>query len=124
MERLTIPDVPIDGGMRRAIIDARAVRQQAMTIYWKLKEYEDLEEQGKLLKLPAAIGDEVFSIYRECPKDYKREYCRDHKGSCEECDHRELSIRSKEFSPYDIPHSKIFFATKEEAEAELKKLES
>lgn len=53
MDRLTIPDVPIDGGMRRAIIDARAVRQQAMTIYWKLKEYEDLEER-------------LQSVYGEC----------------------------------------------------------
>ncbi len=26
----------------------------------KLKEYQNLEEQGKLLKLPAAIGDEIF----------------------------------------------------------------
>lgn len=41
MERLTIPDKPIDGGMRRAIIDCRAVKEQAMTIYWRLKAYED-----------------------------------------------------------------------------------
>ena len=41
MERLTIPDKPIEGGMRRAIIDARAVREEAMKIYWALKKYED-----------------------------------------------------------------------------------
>lgn len=42
MERLTVPDEPIEGGMRRAlIIDGRAVREQAMTIYWRLKKYED-----------------------------------------------------------------------------------
>ena len=41
MERLTIPDKPIEGGMRRAIIDARAVREEAMTIDWRLKAYED-----------------------------------------------------------------------------------
>lgn len=28
----------------------------------KLKEYEDLEEQGKLLKLPCAVGDDVWYI--------------------------------------------------------------
>ncbi len=28
----------------------------------KLAEYEDLEEQGKLLKLPCAVGDTVYSI--------------------------------------------------------------
>ena len=28
----------------------------------QLKEYEDLEEQGKLLKLPCAVGDTVYRI--------------------------------------------------------------
>lgn len=41
MERLTIPDEKIEGGWRRAIIDAREVRKEAMTIYWALKKYED-----------------------------------------------------------------------------------
>lgn len=41
MERLTVPDTYIDGGKSRAIIDARAVREEAMTIYWALKRYED-----------------------------------------------------------------------------------
>lgn len=41
MERLTVPDKKIDGGLRRAIIDAREVRKEAMTIYWVLKKYED-----------------------------------------------------------------------------------
>lgn len=41
MERLTIPDTPIEGGIRRAVIDTRAVKEQAMTIYWALKKYED-----------------------------------------------------------------------------------
>ena len=41
MDRLTIPDEPIEGGTRRAVIDARAVKEQAMTLYWKLKRYED-----------------------------------------------------------------------------------
>ena len=43
MERLTVPDEKIDGGLRRAIIDAREVRKEAMTIYWALKKYEDTE---------------------------------------------------------------------------------
>ena len=30
----------------------------------KLKEYEDLEEQGKLLKLPCEIGHVVYRIYQ------------------------------------------------------------
>lgn len=31
-------------------------------IYEKLATYEDLEEQGRLVKLPYAVGDEVFVI--------------------------------------------------------------
>ena len=41
MDRLTIPDEPIEGGMRRSVVDARAVKERAMTIYWRLKAYED-----------------------------------------------------------------------------------
>ena len=41
MDRLTVPDEPIEGGMRRSVVDARAVKEQAMRIYWRLKAYED-----------------------------------------------------------------------------------
>ena len=41
MERLTVPDEKIEGGLRKAVIDAREVRKEAMTIYWALKKYED-----------------------------------------------------------------------------------
>ena len=41
MDRLTIPDKKIDGGVRRAFIDTKAVKENAMTIYWALKKYED-----------------------------------------------------------------------------------
>ena len=41
MNRFTIPDEPNEVGTRRRVIDARTVRQEAMTIYWLLKEYED-----------------------------------------------------------------------------------
>lgn len=30
--------------------------------YFKLKEYEDLEEQGRLIKLPCEVGDTVYAI--------------------------------------------------------------
>ena len=41
MERLTIPDEHIEGGIRRAVIDARMVKEKAMIIYWALKKYDD-----------------------------------------------------------------------------------
>lgn len=90
----------------------------------KLAEYEDLEEQGKLLKLPTAIGDEIFFIFMDCPKDYKEEYCRDHKGSCENCHHRVPEIVSRDFRMSDILNMNNIFTTREEAEAALKALES
>lgn len=34
-------------------------------VFEKLAEYEDLEEQGKLLKLPVAVGDTVY-VLAEC----------------------------------------------------------
>ena len=68
----------------------------------KLAEYENLEEQGKLLKLPAAIGETIFFIWMGCPKDYKDEYCRDHEGSCENCPHRVPEIVRRDFRMSEI----------------------
>ena len=31
-------------------------------VYRKLKDYEDLEEQGKLIKLPCKVGDTVYHV--------------------------------------------------------------
>ena len=31
-------------------------------VYRKLKEYEDLEEQGKLVKLPCKVGSTVYHV--------------------------------------------------------------
>ncbi len=91
-------------------------------VYEKLAEYEDLEEQGKLLKLPAAIGETIFFIWMGCPKDYKEEYCRDHEGSCENCHHRVPEIVSRDFRMTDILCMDRIYVTREEAKAELKQL--
>lgn len=74
MERLTVPDEKIEGGLRKAVIDAREVRKEAMTIYWALKKYEDtglapeqimeLQERDTA-KAPVDI-DEEFDMY-VCP---------------------------------------------------------
>lgn len=56
MERLTVPDVRVDEHTtRRSIIDGNAVREHAMEIYWRLKDYEDTG------LMPA----EVHSMYGE-----------------------------------------------------------
>ena len=42
MERLTIPDVKLDGNViKRTIIDSQKVKERAMEIYWRLKDVED-----------------------------------------------------------------------------------
>ena len=71
MERLTIPDKKIEGGVRRAFIDTKAVKENAMTIYWALKKYEDTEltpEQIRELKerdMPKKI--EINAGVPTCP---------------------------------------------------------
>lgn len=49
-----------DGGADFDVACSIAVKK-----IWKAKEYEDLEEQGRLLKLPCAVGDTVY-VLTEC----------------------------------------------------------
>jgi hypothetical protein len=98
----------------------------------KLAEYEDLEEQGKLLKLPCAAGD---TIYRVCiPKNDEPqiiemkvgcvEPCgaiRNYKGTCEVWNvYAETDYTKAYFKFFDF--GKTVFLTGEEAEAALKEL--
>lgn len=72
MERLTVPDEKIEGGLRRAVIDAREVRKEAMPIYWALKKYEDTgltpPEIMELKDRDTAKAPEVFDgHWYKCP---------------------------------------------------------
>ena len=73
--------------------------------YKKLAEYEDLEEQGLLLRLQFKIGQKVYYIY-------------------ESCIDKSLMIGSMvyKYSCLDFPRK--YFANKEEAEQKLKEMES
>lgn len=63
MERLTIPDEPIEGGMRRAVVDARAVREEAMNMYWRLKKYEDIcPDPERLREIDALYLDKCREV--------------------------------------------------------------
>ncbi len=79
MERLTIKwkDKVYDTFDPVDIMDNEYTKINYEKILTKLGEYEDLEEQGLLLKLPCRVGD---IVYRICPK------CNDrHDGSCKNC---------------------------------------
>ena len=87
----------------------------------KLKEYEDLEEQGRLIELPCKIGDIVYFKAREIIKCKVRgfEFIGDYAviliAYAGENDLLELWKTSTPFS--DI--GKTLFLTKEEAEKAL-----
>lgn len=92
-----------------------------LKMYRKLAEYEDLEEQGKLLKLPCAVGDIVYvkmqfgGIAEAEVRDYT------YFISCGFC----IVVTSKSFDKQNIPFSefgKTVFLTRKEAEAVLKGL--
>ena len=90
----------------------------------KLAHYEDLEEQGLLLKLPCKIGDTLWDIFEfvdeyDHPEMYvvdatKIEISKDDKGIVYCIDG--VDFRGKEFG-------KTVFASKEEAEKKLAEME-
>lgn len=85
----------------------------------KLADYEDLEEQGRLIKLPCKIGTEVYDItwwdnVQEKVVVKGKVYCRTvHKHK----------VTKLPFTYSDIDNfGKTVFLTKAEAEAKLKEL--
>ena len=75
----------------------------------KLAHYEDLEEQGRLIELPCAVGDTVWAIRSDINRNTN------------EWEHE---IRECEFKISWIDGlGEWVFLTKEEAEAKLKELE-
>lgn len=105
-------------------------------VYRKLKEYEDAEEQGLLLRLPCKVGDTVFCIYErrtKCSKhnqefdEYDCQGCDCGVGECDS--HREKYVTGQKAYSLDwiVANLKRFgetiFLTKAEAEAKLKEME-
>lgn len=124
MERLTVPAKKLnDGRTVMPIIDGRAVREHAMEFYWRLKEYEDLEEQGLLLKLPYNITT--------CGKLY---FASEHDSEVYELTADEITIGKTmisnkliyiidSFNFFLEDFGKIVFKTKAEAEKALEEME-
>lgn len=88
-------------------------------VYRKLKEYEDLEEQGRLIKLPCKVGDTVYNTtwwddIQEKVKVAGKTYYRTV---------RKYKVSKSTFGYSDIEEfGKTVFLTKSEAEAKLQEI--
>lgn len=92
----------------------------------RLAEYEDLEEQGKLLKLPCAVGDTVYEVQGLRKRVQPYTIIAVHASNCgnlygwELKDGKGVYSNVNGFSEYAL--GKSVFLTREEAEAALKEL--
>lgn len=128
MERLTNSDKEIP-----TLVDNA---EYWLKVYFKLKDYEDLEEQGKLVKLPCKVGDDVWFVpsqtcyklnilnkHSEANKVYHQKVARitfDENGWYMVCD------KDLEYAIVNTLIGKMFnetwFLTQSEAEEKLKEL--
>ena len=98
----------------------------------RLKKYEDLEEQGKLLKLPCAVGDTVYVIPSKT--NYKLNILNGHGENNRVYKQvvNRIEVSKNGYllftcdgmaSVADVFYKETWFLTQEEAEAALKKYE-
>ena len=81
-----------------------------------LKEYEDAEEQGLLLRLPCKVGTPVYMVAEDCGGDTLDCRCMD----CEDCRYLYTFVEQNAFDTYMVDDiGKTVFLTKEEAEQAL-----
>lgn len=94
----------------------------------KLADYEDLEEQGRLLRLPCKVGDKIFLDFAGFGKDIDKFIVKDFHLDCFEdgetilfCDYEsDDGVLSGRIDVVEF--GKTIFLTKSEAEAKLKEL--
>lgn len=116
MERLT--NVGTNGDIYLSNNDYTRRNGRRESAYQKLKEYEDLDEQELLLRLPCKVGTTVYvKMASYCELPYVEAEVRDftHFTSCGFC----AVITSKHFDKQNIPFSefgKTVFLTQAEVE--------
>ena len=91
-----------------------------LQVYFKLKDIEDLEEQGLLLRLPCKVGDTVYFIYHNevHHEEVKRFF------QCNGGKNWGIVLWGTYPNLYFDQFGKTVFLTKEEAEQKLKEMES
>ena len=146
MERLTIDEIiehcDRKTGMYEKACDVKYLETTSMDNpikeYWehkqvaeylrKFKYYEDLEEQGRLIKLPCKVGDKIFLDFAGFGKDVDKFTVKDFHLDCFEdgetilfCDYE--SNDNTLSGQIDVTEfGKTVFLTKSEAEAKLEEL--
>lgn len=130
MERLTVKwtDRVYDTFDTVDVVDNEYSKANYNKILTKLGEYEDLEEQGRLIKLPCKVGDKIFLDFAGFGKDIDKFTVKDFHLDCFEggettlfCDY-ESSDRTLSGQIDAMEFGKTVFLTKSEAEEKLKEL--
>lgn len=110
-------------------IPAEMANDDIRAVLKKLAAYEDLEEQGLLVKLPCKIGTKVYAISSFIDCIYNYEHCKaTQKWKCEEdiqCEYEKRLYCVKEIKfclTLKSAIGKTVFLTREEAEKKLKEL--
>ena len=106
-----------------------------LSVFNKLAEYEDADEQGLLLRLACKIGSPLYRVYKKPTKctaygEYKDDYSYSCEGCEQECDSSyvwsiykyEADIKTIVCLSNEI--GKTVFLTQAEAEQKLKEMES
>lgn len=134
MERLTERERNVDGtGVAKEEITDGLLKPFADKILTKLAVYEDLEEQGLLVRLPANKNAEIYlissrwTICSKCGSRFDEYSC----SGCEyECDSkkeyyvRPTCLSSINVSFYANQFGKTVFLTREEAEKKLEEMKN
>ena len=121
MERLTSNvdycDTYCENEKHRCPIYSSCINRKS---YNKAKEYEDLEEQGLLLRLPCKVGTSVYMVEQDCGGDTLD--CM--RGDCEGCPYLYSFVEENKFEVYMCDEiGKTVFLAKAEAEQKLKEME-
>ena len=118
MERLTERDPSwIDDELWESACEPDC--EEIDAVYRKLKEYEDLEEQGRLIKLPCKVGDTIYGLHKAMVCELDTETIGISKMPSGEILYL---IDGWELDKGDF--GKTVFITKSEAEQKLKEMES
>ena len=137
MERLTERERNVDGtGVAKEEITDGLLKPFAEKILTKLADYEDLEEQGLLVRLPVKIGDDIYKIpsktnynlnvlngYKTNNRVYHQKVYSivfSQRGWFVQCD--KDSIHAPNVICLDVEYGKTWFLTCEEAEKKLKEM--